>query len=151
MPTDYRPGFKVFISKDGGENVIKDKKGKVIFSSMRADDILKHANILNLKIVQVEYGNNKKVNSLLKPIIKGTKRTLDVHNSVQYKEHHNKHRIEKPKIKRLALIYGIEYSQAELLFPLMESHGEALQSRDWDLAETKAEEFNSLLESFELE
>lgn len=145
---DYRPGFKAIFSRDGGENVIKDKKGKVVFSSMRGDDILKHVNANNLKIIRVEYGEKKKANSLAKPIIKGTKRTLDFHQTVQYKEHHNQHRVEKPKIKRLALIYGIEYAQAELLLPLIESHGKALQSRDWELAEAKADEFNSLLESF---
>lgn len=141
MPADYRPGFKAVFSRDGGGNVITDKKGKVVFSSLRGDDILKHANTNNLKIVRVEYGEKRKVNSPSKPVIKGT---LNSHDSVQF----HQHRIDKPKIKRLTLIYGIEYAQAELLLPLMEAHGEALQSHDWELAEEKAEEFNSLLESF---
>lgn len=151
MPADYRPGFKAIFSRDGGENVIKDKKGNVVFSSMRGDEILRHANSNDLKVIRVEYGEKKKVNSIPKPIIKGTKRSLDIHDSVQYRLHHDQRRTNEPKIKRLALIYGIDYAQAELLLPLMEAHGEALQCREWELAEQNAKEFNSLLESFGLE
>lgn len=125
----------VFVHASKSDHIIKDLKGKVLFSSRNLSAVMKylHQN-QQLSVVKVEKGE---VQSLPKPSkVVAKSLPTPIHKTQQYTTHHEEARLHKRTVKKTAAKFGVEDEVAEKIV-------EIIGSSEWaELSEEQCEKIN---------